>query len=319
MFVMADYIEYDESQQGHLKRDIAWQNVQSDNGQEGTWFGAFDMLGLFTRSDYVTGHSAQDTMPDGRYKLIHTVGAIAKAHIVWNDNGYTGMFQGANDILVRASIAAESDGSSITPAIALKAFRDGVPSGNLIFMYELDGQTSLNFFDNVLCNRVAQRPDLPLKLQLLGKKFALQSAYPGSLGISEFSTTTETGYPVANPLFPYSILLQPNPDVTAKMSGNTDANIGEALTTTLDGTEVIYKIYAVPEPGATELQYLGYIELETPFATSAYADLTLFFKHTFIEEDFALRPDWQTWFSDPDAKHWETEGRAVYEGYLPPF
>jgi len=210
-----------ENNSATAKLAVLWEGILSDNNHSGSWYGFFDMTMLLLRSDWVTGHTSSDIMPDARKKLIHTVGGVAKAKIVWTSNNqYTGMFKAANHVLVRASTATEASLDGITPALAIKALRDGIPSGNIIGMYELDGQTSLNFFEHSLCTHLAARPTLPAKLQLLGAKFKLQSSYPGCLGLSEFASFTESGTKVLSPKFPWALMFQVNPALTSSMSTN---------------------------------------------------------------------------------------------------
>jgi hypothetical protein len=310
-----------EGQSGVAKLAVLWQNILADNNQSGSWYGFLDMALLLIRSDWVTGHTYSDIMPDGRKKLIHTVGAIAKAKIVWTGSTkYTGLFRAANNVLVRASTAQEPTADGITVALAIKALRDGIPSGNIIGMYELDGQPSLNFFEHNLCTHLADRPTLPLKLKALGLKFKLQSRYPGCLGLSDFASYTESGATVTSPVFPWALVYQVNPALRSSMAGNTNLNIADALVHGVPVGSILYKIYAVPDPRTpSALEYLGYIQTTSGFRASAFGDLTLFFKHTFEEEDLAWHSDWADWFGDSDYNRWETEGRAIYEPYLPAF
>jgi len=310
-----------ENNSAAAKLAVLWEGILSDNNHSGSWYGLFDMPMLFLRSDYVTGHTQSDIMPDARKKLIHTVGAVAKAKIVWTSNSqYTGMFKAANNVLVRASTAVEASLDGITPAFAIKALRDGIPSGNIIGMYELDGQTSLNFFEHNLCTHLADRPTLALKLKLLGLKFKAQSSYPGCLGLSEFASFTESGTKVLSPKFPWALVFQVNPTLTSSMSTNKNLNIADVLVHGVPSGSILYKIYAVPDPWSPNaLEYLGYVQTTSSFRASAFGDLTVFYKHTFIEEDFAMRPDWSDYFGDKSQKRWETEGRGIYEPFLPAF
>jgi len=310
-----------ENNSAAAKLAVLWENILGDNNQSGSWYGMFDMAALLLRSDWVTGHTMSDILPDGRKKLIHTVGGVAKAKIVWtNPSKYSGMFKGANNVLVRLSTAQEADADGLTPAIAIKALRDGIPSGNVIGMYELDGQKSLNIFEHNLCSHLAARPTLPAKLKILGLKFQIQSSYPGCLGLSEFASFTESGAKVLSPVFPWALVFQVNPALTTSMSSNTKFDIADALVHGVPQGSILYKIYAVPDPSTPSvLEYLGYIQTTSTFHASAFADLTLFFKHTFEEEDLNLRPQWAAYFGDKSAKRWETEGRAIYEPYLPAF
>jgi hypothetical protein len=311
-----------ETQTASAKLAVLWQNILADNNQSGSWYGILDMALLLIRSDWVTGHTYSDIMPDGRKKLIHTVGAVAKAKIVWDgaNTKYTGLFKAANNVLVRASTAQEPTKDGITPALAIKALRDGVPSGNVIAMYELDGQSTLNFFEHNLCTHLAARPSFGLKLQILGKKFQLQSQYPGCLGLSDFASYTESGATVTSPVFPWALMLQVNPTVRSSMSSNKDLNIADSLVHGVPSGTILYKIYAVPDPSTpSTLEYLGYIQTTSGFRATAFGDLTLFFRHTFEEEDLNQRPAWASYFGDPNYNRWETEGRAIYEPYLPAF
>jgi len=254
-------------------------------------------------------------------KLIHTIGAVAKAKIVWvGNNKYTGMFKAANNVLLRASTAQEPNSDGLTPAIAIKAMRDGIPSANIIGMYELDGQKGLNFFDHNMCSHLAARTSFGLQLQLLGKKFQLQSRYPGCLGMSDFAKYTESGVSVVSPVFPWALMYQVNPQVRSLMAGNTNLNVADAIVHAIPSGTILYKIYAVADPRyPSQLEYLGYIQTQSGFRTSIFGDLTLFFKHTFEEEDLAFNKDWSDWFGDTDYNRWETEGREIYEPYLPAF
>lgn len=306
-----------EQSKATAKQAILWSYILADNEQPGDWYGTLESIPLLLRSDWVTGHVSQDIMPDERKKLIHTVGAIAKAKFVWTSNNYTGLFQAAKTIFVRASTALEPGNGKMTAGVSIKAFRDGVPSSSVIAMYELDGQDTLNYFQHVFCTRIAERPTLPFKLQLLGKKFHIQSSYPGSLGTSEFASVNQDGSKVTSPNYPWALLFQPNPDLSKLMASNTNPNIGSVLSNILAGNEVLYKVFAIDQPESLIPIYLGYIRLESAFHQSKFADHTLFFKHTFIEEDFILKPEWKTWFGDSSLKRWETMGRAIYEPYMP--
>jgi len=322
VFAFTDLPKNYEQNKGTTKLSIIWSYILADNNQPGSWYGTLDMIALLLRSDWVTGHVYSDILPDGRKKLIHTVGVIAKAKFVWvNGIPYTGMFKGANNVLLRASTALAAETDHMAPGISIKAFRDGYPSANLIAMYELNGQKSLNFFENILCTRIAERPDLPFKLHLLGNKFKIQSSYPGSYGTSEFANHTQDGSWVGNkPVFPWALVFQPNPSLSNAMSGNKNIDIPSVLVDLINGTEVVYKVFAVPEPFWTgSLQYIGYMQLVSGFHKSKFSDMSLFFKHTFIEDDFSYRTDWPIAFGDKTKKQWEIEGQQVYGPMLPPW
>jgi len=308
-----------EQSKATAKQAILWSYILADNENPGYWYSTFETIPLLLRSDWVTGHVSQDIMPDERKKLIHTVGAIAKAKFVWTSNNYTGLFQAAKTVLVRASSAQEPSNGKMIAGVSIKALRDGVPSSNIIAMYELGGQDTLNYFQHVFCTRVAERPDLPFKLQLLGKKFHIQSSFPGSLGTSEFASVNQDGTKVASPNYPWALLFQPNLALSKAMASNSNPIIGSVLSDMLAGNEVLYKVFAIDQPESLIPIYIGYLRLESVFHQSKFSDHTLFFKHTFIEEDFILKPEWKTWFGDSSMKRWETMGSSIYESYMPPW
>jgi len=103
------------------------------------------------------------------------------------------------------------------------------------------------------------------------------------------------------------------------MANNRDINVGHALTFAAAGNEVLYKIYAADNYDSAALTYLGNLQLTSQFKESEFADLTLFFKHTFIEEDFKLRPDWEKYFSNSQTKPAEKEGQSRWGPKLPPW
>jgi len=298
------------------KRNILWKMITDDFSKEGDWYGTLDMLQLFLRSDWFTGNVKTDLLPTDRKKLIHTVGAIAQAKFVWvNSFDYTGGFRGAKSALVRFSTATAAEDDAMTAGISIKILRDNIPSGNIIAMWALDGQKSLNFFEKPFSNRVAEDPNLSFKLRMLGKKFAIAcKRFPGSLGLS--AQFNEDGSEVARPKFPWALMFQPNPVLSARMQSNRNTDIPVAVYSTLNGTECVYKVFAVREPRSSP-QYLGYLRLESLARPTKFGDYELFFKHTFMNDDFAYRPDWAEWFSDEDEKRWETDGTPYYANSLP--
>jgi len=95
-----------------------------------------------------------DAMPPGRAKLIHKVGAVgAFAFEATRNHPYTGLFKGSDYGIIRLSSAFEPipDGNSIAPTIALKFFRDGMPSANLFAQTPTLSQPgNYNYFANTL-------------------------------------------------------------------------------------------------------------------------------------------------------------------------
>lgn len=75
-----------------------------------------------------------------RPKLIHTVGMTANVAFKSKGNHpYSGIFKGADNGIVRLSLAQKPEDKTIIPGFVYKFFRDGVPSANIFSMYGLTG------------------------------------------------------------------------------------------------------------------------------------------------------------------------------------
>lgn len=116
-----------------------------------------------------TLHWIGDTFENGlfgpRNKYAHSVGSIAKVKFtpVENNEGYTGLFEGADHGYIRMSLAKEPDYTKTTaagaynnfiPGFSLKLLRDGRPSASMVAMYTVEGQDSWNFFKNDFTNHI---------------------------------------------------------------------------------------------------------------------------------------------------------------------
>ena len=87
------------------------------------------------------------------------------------------MFKGADTGYARLSSAKPSDTKagkeSLAPGMGVKLLRDWHDSANFVCMYSVDGQSSLNFFENDFVNHI---PDVhSLALKPLEARFATQT------------------------------------------------------------------------------------------------------------------------------------------------
>ena len=73
----------------------------------------------------VTITRTEDTMPEGRTKMIHPFGSCGKVKFVANEfsKRYSGLFQGADYGIARLSLAVPESGGYI-PGMGLKFFRN---------------------------------------------------------------------------------------------------------------------------------------------------------------------------------------------------
>ena len=90
-------------------------------------------------------------MPEGRMKMTHSRGVTLKvAFKSCVDHGYTGIFKGAKNGIMRFSETTRTDPAKAmsAPGFGIKFLRDGMDSANTVAMVSLDGQPSFNYFKN---------------------------------------------------------------------------------------------------------------------------------------------------------------------------
>ena len=77
----------------------------------------------------------------------------------------------------------------MAPGIAIKLLRDGIDSGNLVAMKDVEGQSGLDFFKNDFETHLpADRNNF--FLMLAGVKFATASEKIQTIGLSNLATFT---------------------------------------------------------------------------------------------------------------------------------
>jgi len=172
-----------DSQGAKEKFDQLYEKITADSspGQWPPTVGfppASSLAYLFIESMKPTVTEVTDEMPEGRYKLIHSVGGAASVQLSFLENPYTGLFQGSDYGLIRFASAKEpKEGAGVgaleggfTPGMGIKMLRDGVPSANVVFLHKLTPQDSWNFFANTQSNHLSVG-GLGTAENLLKKKF----------------------------------------------------------------------------------------------------------------------------------------------------
>jgi hypothetical protein len=284
-----------------------WAEVTGDTTQ-GSFPGSIELGGLFLESMDTSFDAAADDMPyQGpfdlirRKKLIHSVGTIAQAKWVSvGSHPYTGVFKGVDNLLIRFSSAKPVEANeNMTPGISLKFLRDGVKSANLMAMYSLSGQKSMNFFAHDLTNHVPNLGgSIPFALKALQKAFEKASKWPTMLAMSDMAAYDQQGNKVAQPEFPWRLVFSPNPSVTAMFPETGNGDYVKDTETLAAGT-TLYDVYAEHDADENNLHYekskpvkIGQIVLTTAPTSTSFGDNLLFFQHQRIDDDFAIHPDW---------------------------
>ncbi|KAL6073150.1 hypothetical protein QOT17_005120 [Balamuthia mandrillaris] len=214
--------------------------------------------------------SASDDMPveaSPRLKLIHTVGAVAP--MVWKSTGkhpYTGLFQGAEE-----------------------------PFSAYPMVPGLAGEHP-NFFEHDLTNHVPMlgKYASASALSLLVKLFKSASQWPTMVGLSDFASYTESGAPVAKPLFPFRLVLHPTKQVHNMFPDDPEAKVSwlDQLESLPQGQ--LYDVYAQKSAADhyMSLAKIAEVWLINSPTRSYFGDAKLFYQHQLMEDDLRLVPSW---------------------------
>ena len=112
------------------------------------------------------------------------------------------------------------------------------------------------------------------------------------VGLSNVCTHNQEGTEYQDPIFPFKISFEPNPEVSFP-----DAAPG-SMTEFLDQFKAIpvgtklYTIKAIQNPENPIDSILGNLVIADECVSSNFGDTEMFFKHQWIEDDIALRPEW---------------------------
>ncbi|CDW84335.1 UNKNOWN [Stylonychia lemnae] len=285
------------------KQAQLWEQVTS-NPKSNDWFPAYELGGLFVEGMSSTLKWVGDTFENGwlgvRSKYIHTVGNTAQVKYtpVSNSEGYTGIFaSGADHGLIRLSAAKQFDKTkstaaeaydNFTPGFGLKFLRDGVPSGNLVAMYGVNGFDSWNFFKMDFSNHI---PDAQgLALTLVAKKFATATPFVQYVGLSDIATYDQHGKKTDSPKFPFQLVFEPT--LKNKFSDDFTEDFQDQLAS-IPANTLLYKVYSLATPSSSKV-HIGDLTIKSQLVRSYFGDRYLFFKHQDIQEDLVFKPEWKS-------------------------
>jgi len=232
-----------------------------------------------------TFDDVQDTLPSGRPKLIHPRGALAPVTftITGDSKGHTGLFAtGGDSCVARLSLAANPTSIGFTPGMAIKCYRDGQASGNIIAMYSLDGQkTNWNFFANEFSNIITDPTSIALKaVETLVFKRA--SSCPIWLSLKQWSEIDQDGNTAATPSWPQQMFFVPAG--VQFSSDSTHGDFRDDLASIAVGTK-LWDIYVSDVHNDGARYKLAEVTTTGQFVASSFTDGTLFFQHDRGEED----------------------------------
>jgi hypothetical protein len=290
----------------NTKMEQLWGRItQFKSGAD--WYGHMETLKVLIEDLEPTFEHEGDVMPEGRHKYIHTVGGVAKAKFVAIKNTpYTGILKGSSDIIVRFSTAKSyvTEGKkyagdaygNFVPGISLKFLRDGIPSTNLVAMKTVMGSSSWNFFEDDLTNNfvIPEKVDGPL--QLISRRFKMLTPHISALGLWEMCSKDEEGQDVENPVFPFRLIFKAPKEIKNRFTSHYTEDYLKQLST-IEPDTIIYHVYAQQTPDCNE-EKIGELVLESNITLSSFADLGLFFRHTWLGHDIKAHTDWYPYYDE---------------------
>lgn len=242
-----------------------------------------------------------DEMPEGRVKLIHSIGNVGKVLLkVTHETKekYSGVFTKGTEIkgLARLSLAMPSP-APFTPGMALKFLIDGRPSLNILAMNSLDGQESKNFFEKTFTNDIPE-PDVanadPFKQKMFAafekaiKSFSSKNR-PTYLPLTDWAKVTADGKDVAaaDVSAPHAFVFVPTSEAKKSQEGYSFLTLLRKKLQKIKRGTKLYDVKIVHNKGDEpedfgELYLLD--EKDNRFQYSSFGDKKLFFQHPVIKK-----------------------------------
>jgi len=243
------------------------------------------------------------TMPPGRGKIIHTAASVCSIDMTIRNSPYTGLLAtGTQRGFVRLGPAGAPRFGGWTPGWGFKFPRTGVPSGDFVAMHSVEPGQPFKFFANNISNKL---PPASEALRPLTSIFETATICSNQVGLSDFSRYSQAGRSVASPKFPYKLFFQPSAGTQPDVSPQSLEPLLDMFASWPVGMEM-FTVYACDSPTADETappksldncgspKLLGEMTLAGKCSASEYGDLKFHIRHTRMEEDWALRPDFKT-------------------------
>jgi hypothetical protein len=267
------------------KLDLLWAEIQSDPYPDGAL--PTEVPGVWGRRhlfsvDFNRGsfEHAEDELPAGRAKLVHTHGTCARVTVkVTASHPYTGVFAKGGQAILRFSDA--TGGGDFTPSLALKFFVDGKPSVNLLALPKAPrAPKDQRFFSSAYANATFPATSFDKKLvqsafQKAAKALGGTRLYAVYLPLHHIASVHVDGTPPAKAEVPDRIELHPTAEAVRAAGEGGDWRA--ALAKIPAGTK-LFELKVSPRIDAEATPY-GELWLESKCVASRYGDERLFFQH----------------------------------------
>jgi len=259
---------------------------------------------MFTELLITTFENEWDVLPEGRNKAIHGNGAICPFTVdVSNDSPFTGLLKAGGKItgFIRMGPATDFTSSltpGLSPGVSIKFLRTGASSANFVMIKNLHPlpDNNHNFFSTDLATQAPDHAD-STALAALAARFCSAGHCITKVGLSNLCTHDQDGTEFDDPIFPFKITFEPTGEINfPEAKPETREEFINQFKSIAPGTR-LYLIKAKPSPEFDGL-VLGEVVTSDECVSSLFGDTKMFFKHQWIEEDIALRPEWADAFYD---------------------
>ena len=216
-----------------------------------------------------------DAIPFQLKKGVHNQGLIAKCVLIpEKNNTYTGIFNGSDTGIMRVSFDSVPNLAHLNyPGLALKFFRDNMPSGNFLLV------GSFKKFSN------QKTP------YLTKSKYDYLNLYISSLGLYNLSKYDKFGKLIEKNKYPYEIYFKNKENFDEKILLNEKDFIEKFENIEL-GTH-LFNVFAIDNPQNRCKVKIGSVYLKSRFTTSFFADKNFFFNHCPRTKDIKFQPHWK--------------------------
>lgn len=268
---------------------------------------------LFQRSMMETMTIGTDQMPNGRKKLTHAQGAVAKIRFIpqnTDQHNLSGLFRtGADYGLIRYSDVFNPNVSNpkTLAGAALKFFRDGIHSGNTVLMTSFNSEPSHNFLKEDFCS-IVEKPLNRCSMETIQPKLAVVDILAfgnSSLDLAEHHADSSLrSYYGFDPIVqPFKIRMQQELNLRHQFPDSFVMEANEQiLSLQIKPGSRIAKVWCTVEPWDTKEVYCGDLVTTSEFITSVVADQKLFFTHQVMKEDCEMRPEWEDYLPKWDGR-----------------
>ena len=300
-----DSNDFSSSHYNSLKRldklNKLWSKINEDHSTNG-WYSTLSFSKLYFSQMRTTFEHYSDTLPEGRNKLLFSIGAVAMVEFIADKdttvNPYTGIFKGCNSAVLRFSISKQPDQTKIAaseaynnffPGLGIKFLRDNKHSANTVAMYSINGQSSWNILKNEFSNHIDSAKSV--KLKLLETKFSEATSYTSQVGLMDLAQFDQFGKLYDDNIkSPFKLVFKPSKETKDLFTDHfTEDFITQLETIPIETT--LYDTFALESPLSTPVQ-IGKLVIKQTFRASKWGDKHLFFKHEYMENDYIKHPEW---------------------------